>query len=257
MERSGHTVATILALITASGCFTDGGPGEDTTVSTSAGASTTSASASATTSATTITTSTASTTTATMTTAATATTDLSAGSSGSTSPGSSSAGATGSTADCPEELCDGVDNDCDGLVDEYSAENTEECDNCTLLESDGSTYWLCKDNRTWEEALAICDGRGAELVTTETQSETELLLDEGPPDPIFFWIGLNDLQDEGQFRWPGGMTPADYDYANWADGQPIDSPDFNCVLLDNEIAGRWRAAPCNNQKSGYVCEAKL
>ena len=259
------TLALTLAALAPAACFTDAGPAD---VTSDASASSTSASASApgTMSTGAATVEPATTTVDETTSAAATSTSTSALTGAVTSDASDSdvsavttdAATTGdpTTGECSAEICDGLDNDCDALVDELSDDNPGPCDNCLLHETADRLYWICQDFRTWTEARARCQDRGAALVTLETAAERDLLIGLAPAPPNDeMWLGLTDSAREGVFRWPTGATAEDYGYKDWDLDQPVGSPDLNCVYVVNTDSGRWRVAPCDNPKYGYFCEA--
>ncbi len=169
------------------------------------------------------------------------------GSSGSSETGGGSeAGPSSSGAPVPVEECDGLDNDADGLTDEWSVLN-EECGGCTLFQREGRAYWLCSNGR-WTDVQQVCEGFGANLASVQDPEENLFLalkLDGGA-----YWIGINDIGNEGVYTWVDGEP---VDYTNWADGSPpADNLDSNCGGIDTQ--GEWLVLPCNNSRQGF-CEA--
>nr|WP_305081027.1 lectin-like protein [Okeania sp. KiyG1] len=56
---------------------------------------------------------------------------------------------------------------------------------------------------------------------------------------ISLWIGLNDIQTEGEFEWISGET---VDYLNWYPGQPEDNfpdEDFAGMFVNSAAGGQW------------------
>ena len=55
---------------------------------------------------------------------------------------------------------------------------------------------------TWEECKQVCEKEGGSLVKITSKEEndqiTKLIL---PHRPHTFWIGLNDIKKEGDYRW--------------------------------------------------------
>merc|ERR1712126_197012 len=47
----------------------------------------------------------------------------------------------------------------------------------------------------------------------------------------YYWIGLTDLVEEGQYRWSSDFTNLT-GYTHWYQGQPINNRDKNCVVAD-------------------------
>ncbi|MBC8067009.1 MAG: C-type lectin domain-containing protein [Deltaproteobacteria bacterium] len=164
------------------------------------------------------------------------------GSSSSTSESSST------TSPFTTELCDGIDNDGDGGIDEGSSDNPA-CMDCTFwLSQDGLSYFaICTDRVTWEVARARCSDFGveADLAEIETEDDQNALLGLVPFED--HWIGLDDQANEGAWFWVDGTQSRDganvYGYNGWASGQPDSGTFENCGELDPARNG-WADSEC-------------
>jgi hypothetical protein len=149
------------------------------------------------------------------------------------------------------ELCDDIDNDCDGYVDEYAATNTS-CDGCLMAELSGSVYHRCPALMTWQAARAACQQRYADLLVLEQLDEHDLLLQQlDVPGGLRWWIGLHDLDLEGAHTWVDG-APLAQSTANWDVGQP-DNYNGNEDCVELQVEGEWNDLRCDI-KRGFVCE---
>lgn len=164
----------------------------------------------------------------------------------STSTHTSTDGSSTSADPPPLEECDGIDNDGDGLVDEWSPVN-DECNGCALHQRQGRAYWVCGNGR-WTDLQPQCMSFGADLASVH-DAEENLFLTLMVPNGAN-WIGLNDIGNEGVFTWVDGSP---LDYTNWVNGVPPgDNLDSNCVAVDTQ--GEWHAFNCTNSRPGF-CEA--
>lgn len=140
--------------------------------------------------------------------------------------------AEGTEAAAPPEVCDGVDNDLDGLVDEIAPGLTE-CNGCRLLQGVGQAWWVCDAAKTWDQAQAYCEGLGATTAVVPSAVAQTFLHDavgEG-----FHWLGARQAAPDGAWSWVDG-TP--WDYANWGTLQPDDvDPGQDCLRLTFGIVG--------------------
>ncbi len=148
----------------------------------------------------------------------------------------------------PDEICDGRDNDGDGLIDEWSPVN-ETCNGCVLHQEAGRAYWRCDRVARWSTVQSLCLSFGANLATVDTPAENLVLLfllgDAGAG-----WIGINDIGDPGNFTWIDGSP---VDFTLWRDGiEPGESPDADCGGLTS--AADWVVFNCLNSRPG-ICEA--
>lgn len=158
--------------------------------------------------------------------------------------GSSSSSSTGEPT--PLEECNGVDDDGDGLVDEWSPVN-DQCNDCALFQRMGRAYWRCDGGR-WTDVQPLCAELGANLASVQDADENLFLVLMGNGNTN--WIGLNDIGNEGVFTWVDGEP---VEYTNWVDGvEPVDNLDANCVGIDSQ--GEWHDLNCTNYREGF-CEA--
>jgi hypothetical protein len=130
------------------------------------------------------------------------------------------------------EVCDDLDNDCDDLVDEASADNPE-CGTCKLAVSSldpAVGYAFCPTVMNRNDARNECIAKGGDLVTLADQAELDALIDAAPPLPEWpgYAIGLDDTLVEGDFQWIDG-TQSNLRFP-WDAGQPDSSGgDEDCV----------------------------
>ncbi|HHO50795.1 MAG TPA: hypothetical protein ENK18_07935 [Deltaproteobacteria bacterium] len=148
------------------------------------------------------------------------------------------------------EVCNGVDDDCDGTVDEGGV-----C-LCERFVGVGSTWLACTTGIEWSEALDACHEHGYHLASipdTETAELLSRVLSAWDQD---FWVGLNDRQDEGIFEWEDGTSS---DFEDWSDDEPSNGLlgygilEEDCVELDAGDGGRWNDQPCGAEDA-YLCE---
>jgi hypothetical protein len=163
-----------------------------------------------------------------------------------------------------DEVCDGVDNDCDLKVDEYSAANSGACNGCKTVVDQDRVYYFCPDEDEWSGAVAWCALRGAQLVSINSEAEFNLVWSQIKSQAGDFWVGADDMQKEGAYVWADG-TPLSKGNPGWAQGEPMGDGVFtelDCVVLGggwlSMTPGRFRTALCDPIiDPGWVCEAEL
>ncbi len=122
----------------------------------------------------------------------------------------------GSDDTCPGGVADGIDNDCNGRVDDGAA-----CPDCVDRVLGASTYSFCRAPRTFAVAVANCAARGGTLAVVDSAVEWDAVFAASVEalGAIDLWIGLDDAASEGSFVWADGGALTD---APWAPGEPND-----------------------------------
>jgi len=147
------------------------------------------------------------------------------------------------------ESCDGVDDDCDGHIDEGAAG----CP-CEALVRDTQTYMVCPTPRSWAGARLFCESHGYTLAIVESAAEDAYLYDaiaaRGFSDT---WIGHNDLLEEGRWVWLDGSPLV---YSHWDEGEPNDGGGEDCGLIMTRHGreSEWDDRPCESERP-HICEA--
>jgi len=203
------------------------------------------------------------------------------------SAGKSSVGGSGDHAGSPgcvptTEICDGLDNNCDGEVDEDGV-----CPaGCTSKTYDAHAYLLCLpaagDGLDWADAASQCTsyevqvgkfGAGLELANIGSAEENTFVkewLMSAVKMPGTVWIGANDSAHEGTWVWGkasdadaffiaaamGGGKATMGHFANFAPGRPDGTAmnDEDCGLIDSALGYAWDDADCGEVTTGFLCE---
>ena len=96
---------------------------------------------------------------------------------------------------------------------------------------------------TWEQSGLKCKELGGDLASIGSKAELEFLktfLSSFLP-AHWFWVGLNDRSDEGEFVWSDGTSNIE---VQWAVNEPKGGTVNNCVYL---VVGTvlFHDHPCN------------
>ena len=151
-----------------------------------------------------------------------------------------------------DEICDGIDNDCDVAVDEWSAANAT-CNGCLAVPNATSIHYACVAGVSWAAAEGACETKGATLVRIDDQPENDAVEAAAAQQAAGdWWIGLR--WDGSAHVWTDGQAAT---YTNW---RPL-APDYSgdCGELDTLDAGLWNDVDCADTATtvGYVCEGPL
>ncbi len=148
------------------------------------------------------------------------------------------------------ESCDGVDQDCNGVVD-----NGATGCSCPQFNYGTHSYQVCSISKKWPQARDYCTARGYYLATVNNFDEQEMLLEEFYVSSFTFWIGLNDRGsgNEGNFTWVNGESAT---FRAWAYGEPNNSGNEDCVEMNwrGEGTNDWNDARCDLYRH-FLCEA--
>ncbi|KAK3508580.1 hypothetical protein QTP70_034019, partial [Hemibagrus guttatus] len=123
-------------------------------------------------------------------------------------------------------------------------------------------YYFSTDKLNWTQGRDLCVEKGGHLVIITNQPEQEFVASQIGET---HWIGLNDLETEGQWMWvnnqplnergvtfwyrsPQGISEPD----NWKEEDPAGE---NCVALGHEegFTNKWFDASCRKLKQ-FICE---
>jgi spore coat protein CotH len=165
-------------------------------------------------------------------------------------------GASGCGDDCADgdptrypgatEVCNFVDDDCNGQIDEL-----DECEACVEhTRSGGGSYAFCFGPSSYEEAQADCRDRGGDLIAIHSEEELEEVeAQTSSIGTLEWWIGLSDRETEGEFRWEDSSA---LDFERWNAGEPNDSAENeDCAQLTPW--GAWNDRDCGTG-AAYICQ---
>ena len=113
---------------------------------------------------------------------------------------------------------------------------------------DGHIYAVFNEAYSWNEAENLCKSMGGHLATKKKKKENDFiktLLGEN-----FYYIGANDKQTEGQWKW---VTDEEFSYTNWEEGQPdnaFNNEHFLMIYPD----GTWNDLTSKYPNTGFVLE---
>uniref|UniRef100_A0A3Q4HE94 C-type lectin domain-containing protein n=1 Tax=Neolamprologus brichardi TaxID=32507 RepID=A0A3Q4HE94_NEOBR len=98
-------------------------------------------------------------------------------------------------------------------------------------------YYLSEISDSWNAARMDCRARGGDLVVIDSPEEQNFL----STITTDVWIGLNDKEQEGTWKWVDG-TPLTLMY--WATTQPDDGGEEDCAYI-NEWGRFWNDYFCS------------
>ncbi|XP_036405227.1 CD209 antigen-like protein E [Megalops cyprinoides] len=128
---------------------------------------------------------------------------------------------------------------------------------------DSKFYYVSNETKTWIDSQQDCRERGAHLVIINSREEQEFI--SGLKKNV--WIGLNDRETEGTWKWVDGTTlTTEY----WQSGQPSNGgitdekdPDTGEDCAENAIFQYWRngksedCADCQRGWNDVPCSTRL
>nr|XP_054764417.1 uncharacterized protein LOC129271085 isoform X2 [Lytechinus pictus] len=123
-------------------------------------------------------------------------------------------------------------------------------------------YLVDNDTRlNYDQAQSYCQELGGNLARIDSDEIQSFLTDIVSPGFVptrCFFIGANDIEDEGDFKWQDG-TQVRYD--GWSPGQPDDTEgnrDCACLWSSKNPSrhGQWDDTNCFNRMN-FICQKRL
>jgi large repetitive protein len=144
------------------------------------------------------------------------------------------------------DVCNTVDDDCDGYADAGACA-------CDVEYFGGDPYQFCPSIYNWTDAETLCQSSGYELATVNSAAEDAWLVSTAAAYAAGSWfVGYNDRSSEGLWQWSSGQSPS---YTNWRSGEPDDyGGNEDCALLNRYSGGGWSDGHCHGAFP-YICEA--
>ena len=121
---------------------------------------------------------------------------------------------------------------------------------CDAITDDGTCFiHYTSSGSSWHNAKRSCISRGYNLATVKNPRENYILYSTRySSSSKDCWIGLSDINNEGEFVWSDGST--DY-YRNWHDHEPNHLKYEDCVHFWG--GATWNDRPCSHIYNCYFC----
>ena len=119
---------------------------------------------------------------------------------------------------------------------------------CSAITSYGKCFTLVSNPTfiTWNQSKFECSEQDQSLASVLSQNE-EGLIATAVPVSIIVWVGLNDIENEGQYVWVDGNN---FTSVNWNQGYPQISLISNCVYVYN---GQYAVIGCHYVFEWHLC----
>lgn len=144
------------------------------------------------------------------------------------------------------ELCNGVDDDANGRVDDHP-----DCDDCIRRDFEERHLLYCDAPRTRTQAQAHCEQRGGTLWVPRTTPDIYMAYFwTWPPLEPSWWLGATDSATEGVWVDHDGQNTANTAY--WASGEPNGGTAENCSAWGPRKVG-WVSEVCEADRAS-ICE---
>ncbi|XP_077867035.1 C-type lectin lectoxin-Lei1-like [Saccoglossus kowalevskii] len=119
-----------------------------------------------------------------------------------------------------------------------------------------ASYIISVDKLPWEQAWSFCERAGGMLAEPKEENTNTLL--EGVLDnsDIYgpFWIGLNDLEEEGNIVWSSGLGVT---FADWRQQGSKNHPRRDCVVIRGKHGHyTWSFKDCSTRNK-FICELPI
>lgn len=134
-----------------------------------------------------------------------------------------------------QEACDGIDNNCDGAIDDRAT-----CDCLT----DGELV-LCTFPRTWEDAREVCEELDLDLAwPADADDNVDLWERMQRTNRTQWYLGATDADDEGEWE---SVTGEELEFLPWAQNEPNNQGgNEHCATLVDDTDARWNDVGCDN-----------
>lgn len=121
---------------------------------------------------------------------------------------------------------------------------------CGRVLDDVSCYCAVFTKRLWSDQLSFCSSKGFKLIALETREE-ELAVVGSWGSGAYYWTSLNDIIEEGTWKWETTSQNLYPGYANWARNEPDrGSSSEDCMAL---YGNQWYAIITTDKCDG-ICE---
>ncbi|KAG7330773.1 hypothetical protein KOW79_004742 [Hemibagrus wyckioides] len=116
-----------------------------------------------------------------------------------------------------------------------------------------SIYFISTEKKSWSEGRHDCIEIGADLVIINSRDEQDFVemwrRGEGA------WIGANDRDSEGVWKWVDGTTLTS---GFWSSGEPNNKGDEDCAVSGyrSEPVPNWVDVSCSSEYI-WICEKKI
>ncbi|KAI5106763.1 C-type lectin domain family 4 member F-like isoform X2 [Silurus meridionalis] len=116
-----------------------------------------------------------------------------------------------------------------------------------------SIYYISTEKKSWSESRQNCKEKGADLVIINNREEQDIVevwrRGEGA------WIGANDRNNEGIWKWVDGTAVSD---GFWSSGEPNSKGEEDCAVSGyrSEPVPNWVDISCDSQYI-WICEKNI